>query len=128
MNELLGYSAEEARERFARINALIEALYERFPSLGRIGATVPLECEACDAEVIAERWEHYSKVLAAELGKGAGALRAPAKGPLKCNLTKIVAGFYGCALRSKGSLLVYAVCGYGVFCASCDGGIADYIC
>lgn len=128
MNELLGYSAEEARERFARINVLIETLYDRYPSLRHAESAVPPECETCDSEAIAERWERISSVLAAETGKSAGALDAPAKAPLKCNMQKLIMGFYACAQRAGASFIVYLMCSYVVFCASCDGGVSEYIC
>jgi hypothetical protein len=47
---------------------------------------------------------------------------------MKCKWTQLTIGFMLCALKSGGSLLVYGICAYAVFCGSCGGGMADIIC
>jgi hypothetical protein len=128
-NALLGLTPDEARSRFDRIKTLVDALFERFPALTDIAAREESEYAACDAEGIALAWEHYSKVLPAVLGRGAAlAKEAPERPPLKCKATQLVAGFFLCSLKAAGSVAFYTICSYGVFCSSCDGGIADIIC
>ena len=128
-NELLGLTADEAQARYERINALVGALYTRYPQLKDVEKRATYECTACDVEGVAEAWEHLSRVLAPELGAGAGqALQAPARAPLKCKWTQLAVGFGLCAAKSGGSLLFYSACSYGVFCGSCDGGLASIIC
>jgi len=128
-NELLGFTAEEAQARYERINALVGSLHTRYPQLKDAEKRSTYECTACDVEGVASAWEHLSKVLAPEPGAGAGqALQAPARGPLKCKWTQLAVGFGLCAAKSGGSLLFYAACSYGVFCGSCDGGVASIIC
>jgi hypothetical protein len=128
-NELLGLTEAERRARFERIDALVNSLYARFPALREVEAREAAAIETCDIECAASNWERYVKILAVELsGDGAPALRAPTKGPLKCKMEQIVTGFAACATRSGGSALVYVVCSYGVFCASCEGGISDLLC
>ena len=127
-NELLGLTDAEAQARFERIAALLRALHDRYPALGRLEASASSGCEACDVDRIAASWEHYSKVLAVEPDGNAGALKAPARAPLQCKMRQLVIGFGVCAARSGGSLLIYALCSYGVFCGSCSGGAADVIC
>ena len=127
-NELLGFTEAGARARFERINALLRALHDRYPALGRLEASASSGCGACDVDRIAASWEHYSKVLAVEPGGNAGALKAPARAPLQCRMRQLVVGFAVCAARSGGSLLIYSLCSYGVFCGSCSGGAADVIC
>jgi outer membrane murein-binding lipoprotein Lpp len=128
-NELLGLTADEAQARYERINALVGALYTRYPQLKDAGESSTYECTACDVESVAAAWEHLSQVLAPEAGAGAGgALEAPARGPLKCKWTQLAVGVGLCAVKSGGSLLFYTACSYGVFCGSCDGGIASVIC
>jgi hypothetical protein len=128
-NRLLGLTDAEAHERAARIDALIEALFERYPALADAqgpddGAAV---CGDCTVDRIADSWERYSRVLSARLA-GDGTLMAPARGPLKCRMRQVIVGFAICAARSGGSVLFYAICSYGVFCGSCSGGAADIIC
>jgi hypothetical protein len=128
-NELLGFTEAERRARFERIDTLINSLYARYPALREVEAREAAAIETCDIECAASNWERYAKVLAVDLsGDGASALRAPAKGPMKCKMTQLFIGFGLCSLRSGGSALFYAVCSYGVFCASCDGGISDLLC
>jgi len=127
-NELLGFTETQARARFERIAALLRALHDRYPALGRLETAASAECEACDIDRIAASWEHYSKVLAVELGEGGQALKAPARAPLQCKMRQLIVGFAVCAARSGGSLLIYSLCSYGVFCGSCSGGAADVIC
>lgn len=128
-NELIGLTEAEGRARFERIDALINSLYARYPSLKDAEAREAAAIETCDIECVASNWGRYSKVLAVELsGDGTPALRAPARGPMKCKMRQIVVGFALCALRSGGSAFFYGVCSYGVFCASCDGGISDMLC
>ncbi|MGD1049043.1 MAG: hypothetical protein ABR899_09890 [Candidatus Krumholzibacteriaceae bacterium] len=134
-NELLGLTAEEAQARYERINTLVGSLYESYPQLKDVQARATYECAVCDVEGVAAAWEHLSKVLAPGAGggvlAGAGAgqgLQAPARGPLKCKWTQLAVGFGLCAVKSGGSLLFYTACSYGVFCGSCDGGIASVIC
>jgi hypothetical protein len=128
-NALLGLTEAEARARFERIDALVNSLYARYPALREAAAREAASFETCDVDCAASRWERYSKVLEVELsGDGTPALRAPAKGPMKCKMRQIVVGFALCALRSGGNAMFYGVCSYGVFCASCDGGISDLLC
>lgn len=128
-NALLGLTPDEGRARFARIDELVGALFERYPLLADMAGRDAFFCEACDAEGAAAAWEHYSTVLPAVLGETGGlASGAPARPPLRCNMQQIVSGFAACALRSGGSGVVYLACSYGVFCSSCDGGVADIIC
>jgi hypothetical protein len=128
-NELLGYCEVEAKAINDRIAALVGALFEMYPALEGIEAHGESECAACDIERMAETWERYSKVLAAESGgSGELALEAPARAPLKCKMRQLVMGFGLCAMKSGGSLLFYSLCSYGVFCGSCSGGMADVIC
>lgn len=128
-NALLGLTPDEARARFDRIDALVDALYGRYPMLADIAAREDMRYSACDAEGIALAWEHYSKVLPAVLGRNAAlAEGAPARPPLTCKVAQLIAGFALCAFKSGGSAAFYFVCSYGVFCSSCDGGVADIIC
>jgi hypothetical protein len=128
-NELLGITEAERRARFERIDELVNSLYARYPALRDAGAHGAASIETCDVECAASNWERYAKILAVELsGDGAPALRAPARGPLKCKMEQIVTGFAACAMRSGGSAIIYFVCSYGVFCASCEGGISDVLC
>jgi hypothetical protein len=128
-NALLGLTPGEARARFERIDALVGSLCARYPSLTEIVAREEFRYPACDADGIALAWEHYSRVLPAVLDRsGARVPGAPARPPLICKMTQLVMGFSLCALKSGGSAAVYVVCSYGVFCASCDGGITDIIC
>ena len=128
-NELLGLKEDERRSRFERIDALINSLYARYPALKEAEASEAAAFEPCDIDCAASNWESYAKVLPAELsGDGAPAGRAPARSPMKCNMRQIIVGFGLCAMRSGGSALFYTVCSYGVFCASCDGGISDLLC
>jgi hypothetical protein len=128
-NELLGITEAEGRAIFERIDALVNSLYARYPALRDIEAREAAAFEACDVECAAMKWERYAKVLAIELsGDGSQALKAPAKGPMKCQMRQIVMGFALCAMRSGGNTVLYGICSYGVFCASCDGGISDLLC
>ena len=128
-NALLGLTPDEARARFDRIDALVDALFERYPALADIAAREETRLSICDAEGVALAWEHYSKVLPAALDQGGARVHgAPARPPLICKVTQLVAGFSLCALRSAGSAAFYFVCSYGVFCSACDGGIAAIIC
>lgn len=128
-NELLGLTADEAQARYERINALVGALYTRYPQLKDVEKRSTYDCTACDVEGVAAAWEHLSQVLAPAGGAGAGqALQAPARGPLKCKWTQLAVGFALCGVKAGGSLLFYATCSYGVFCGSCDGGAASIIC
>jgi hypothetical protein len=129
VNALFGLTPGEARARFERIDALVDALFDRYPALVEIAGREEEACRGCDAEGIALAWEHYSKVLPAVLGRDAGlSAGAPMRPPLTCKVTQLVVGFALCALRSGGSMGFYVICGYGVFCSSCSGGIADIIC
>jgi hypothetical protein len=128
-NELLGLTEAERRATFERIDTLINSLYARYPALREAETREAASIETCDIECAASNWERYAKVLAVELsGDGAPALRAPARSPMKCKMRQIIIGFGLCSLRSGGNALFYAVCSYGVFCASCDGGISDLLC
>jgi hypothetical protein len=128
-NELLGFTEAERRARFERIDALINSLYARYPSLREAETREAAAFETCDIECAASSWERYAKVLAVELSEnGTPALRAPARGPMKCQMKQIFFGFALCAMRSGGNAILYGVCSYGVFCASCDGGISDLLC
>ena len=71
-NELLGLTADEAQARYERINALVGALYTRYPQLKDAEKRSTYECTACDVEGVAAAWEHLSQVLAPEAGAGAG--------------------------------------------------------
>ncbi len=139
-NELFGYSSDEARATFERIDALTGALFARYPALAEMAARDEWRYPACGVEDVALAWESYSKTLPAALEAGAAscarvalagreaARMAPARPPLTCKVTQLVVGFTLCALKSGGSLGFYTVCSFGVFCSSCDGGIADIIC
>ena len=128
-NELLGYCEVEAKAINDRIATLVGALSETYPALKGSEAQGAFECAACEIERMAASWEHYSKVLAVEFGGNSPlALEAPARAPLKCKMRQLIMGFGLCAMRSGGSLLFYSLCSYGVFCGSCDGGVADIIC
>jgi hypothetical protein len=128
-NELLGLTETERRARFDRIDALIRSLHSRYPALREAEAREAAAAQTCDVECAAASWERYAKVLAVELsGEGAPTLRAPAKGPMKCKMRQIIIGFGLCSLRSGGNAILYAVCSYGVFCTSCNGGISDLLC
>ena len=128
-NELLGITEAEGRARFERIDALVNSLYARYPALREVEARETAAFETCDIDCASSRWERYSKVLAVELSvDGTPALRAPARDPMKCKMRQIVMGFALCAVRSGGNTLLYGICSYGVFCASCDGGISDLLC
>ncbi|MFA4947438.1 MAG: hypothetical protein WC674_02885 [Candidatus Krumholzibacteriia bacterium] len=128
-NALLGLTPDEARARFDRIDALVDALFERYPALADIAVREEAHLPVCDADGIALAWEHYSKVLPAAFGQGAALVQgAPARPPLTCKTTQLVVGFALCALKSGGAASLYFVCSYGVFCSACDGGLADIIC
>jgi hypothetical protein len=127
-NALLGLTPAEARARFERIDALVDALFDRYPALAEIAARED-SYQACDAEGIALAWEHYSKVLPGALGRGAElSAGAPARPPMTCKMAQLIAGAALCAVKSAGSTVYYLVCSYGVFCSACDGGVADIIC
>ncbi len=131
-NELLGLSDAEAAELWGRVNAALGSLYARFPELGgRLGGT-RAACGACDAEQFAIAWGGYvsraSSIGIAATGSAHGPEGAPARPPMKCKWAQLGVGFAMCAIKSGGSLLIYAICSFGVFCASCDGGIADIVC
>jgi hypothetical protein len=128
-NELLGLSEAEAAALWARIDAAIGSLYANYPELsGPLDGGQP-SCGACDAGDFAELWARYLSVVSAG-GAGApvGPEGSPARPPMKCKWAQFTAGIAFCAVRSGGSLLLYAICAYGVFCGSCDGGIADILC
>jgi hypothetical protein len=128
-NALLGLTPDEARARFDRIDALVGTLFARYPALADIAARDGWRYPACDAEGVALAWEHYSRVLPSVLdGGGPRAFGAPARPPLICKMTQFIIGISLCALKSAGSATFYFICSYGVFCGSCDGGIADLIC
>jgi hypothetical protein len=128
-NALLGLSPDEARARFERIHALVGALFARYPALADMAAGEEGRCAACDAEGVALAWEHYARVLPEMLGRNAElSQQAPARPPLICKMTQFIIGISLCALKSGGSAVFYFICSYGVFCGSCDGGIADLIC
>jgi len=141
-NDLLGFSSEEASNLDRRMQTLIKTLCDRHPELGRLVAQRASEpgCEACDTERLAVSWDAQARAITAvraadeaassAAGRhwGAGGSLAPARAPLTCNWTQLVVGFAVCAARSAGSLFLYVLCSYGVFCGSCDGGTADVIC
>jgi hypothetical protein len=128
-NELLGLTEADAQTLTDRIDGLIDSLHDRFPALREAEARSALECEACDLESVASSWERLSKTLAIEIAEqGRLASEAPARPPLVCKKAQLVIGMGLCAIKSGGNLLFYAVCSYGVFCGSCDGGMADVIC
>jgi hypothetical protein len=129
LEEDLRETGELAELIAIRDEIAVGALFEMYPALEGIEAHGESECAACDIERMAETWERYSKVLAAESGgSGELALEAPARAPLKCKMRQLVMGFGLCAMKSGGSLLFYSLCSYGVFCGSCSGGMADVIC
>ncbi len=74
-NELLGLTEAERRARFERIDALLNSLYARYPTLRDAGAREAAAFETCDIDCAASSWERYSKTLAVELcrGRDAGA-------------------------------------------------------
>ncbi len=132
-NALFGFTPDEARETFDRIDALTQSLFTRYPALSEIAARDEWRYPACGVEDVALAWEHYSKTLPAALDEsaisdGSAALRAPARPPLTCKMTQLIVGFALCGVKSGGNMGFYTVCSYGVFCSSCDGGIADIIC
>jgi hypothetical protein len=141
-NELLGFSSLEARELQRRMEALIGSLQGAYPALERLVAqkVSESECDACDMDRLAASWDTYARALAAtrvaDRGASSAASRdgeagislSPARAPLTCKWTQLTVGLVLCAVRSGGSLLFYALCSYGVFCGSCDGGMADVIC
>jgi len=128
-NELLGLTPVEASARRDRINALVASLRGRYAALENIEARIEIKCAECDIDHIALSWEYYRRVLAAPIGGSAQpAPEAPERAPLKCRMSQLVIGFGLCAIKSGGNLLFYAICSYGVFCGSCDGGMADVIC
>jgi hypothetical protein len=127
-NALFGYTSDEARATFERIDALTGALFARYPALAGMAARDEWRYPACGVEDVALAWESYSKTLPAALVGGDPALRAPARPPLTCKMTQLIVGFALCAVKSAGQMGFYTVCSFGVFCSSCDGGIADVIC
>ncbi len=128
-NELLGITEAERRARFERIDALLNALYSRYPALKDEAERAAAATATCDVDCAASRWERYSKTLSVALSAGGTtALRAPARAPLKCNYRAIVTGFAACAIGSGGNTTIYFICSYGVFCDSCTGGITEVIC
>ena len=141
-NELLGFSSLEASELQNRIQGLIGSLYGKYPALEQLVAqkVSESECDACEVDRLAASWDTHARALAeartADLEASSAAGRhggtevalAPARAPLTCKWTQLTVGIVLCAVRSGGSLLFYALCSYGVFCGSCDGGMADVIC
>ena len=131
-NELLGLSPAEAGELQGRIDAALASLSARYPELGGLIAAGQSECVACDIDRLAAMWGRYSSLAARRGREGADpavwAEGAPAREPLRCQWMQLVLGFGMCALRSGGSLLLYGLCAYGVFCGSCSGGAADILC
>jgi hypothetical protein len=141
-NELLGLSGPEASKLQGRIETLIGSLYGKYPVLEQLVAqeATRAECGACDMNRLAASWDSYSQTLAAARAAGAapglasnawggaGSSLSPARAPLVCKWTQLTVGFVLCAIKSGGSLFFYALCSYGVFCGSCDGGAADVIC
>jgi hypothetical protein len=138
-NEVLGLSSLEAKEIQDRMVALIGSLCDRYTVLGDLVAREISESMSggCDLDRFVDAWDAYSARIRAELSSsspgtdqsGAGdRFFAPAHEPLKCKWAQLTIGFAVCAVKSGGSLLVYAVCSYGVFCGSCEGGISDALC
>jgi hypothetical protein len=132
-NALFGFTPDEARATFDRIDGLTQSLFTRYPALADMAARDEWRYPACGVEDVALAWERYAKTLPAALDEGAipggsAALRAPARPPLTCKMTQLIVGFALCAVKSGGHVGFYTVCSYGVFCSSCDGGIADIIC
>jgi hypothetical protein len=127
-NALFGYTPDEARATFDRIDALTGALVARYPALAETAARDEASYPACGVEDVAIAWEHYSNTLPAALADGSAAGMAPARAPLTCKTPQLIVGFMLCAVKSGGSLGLYATCSYGVFCSACDGGMADIIC
>lgn len=132
-NALFGFAPDEARATFDRIDALTQALFARYPALAEIAARDEGRAAACGVEDVALAWERYSKTLPAALDGGPpsgefAAPRAPGRAPLTCKTAQLIVGFALCAVKSGGNVGFYAVCSYGVFCSSCDGGVADIIC
>jgi hypothetical protein len=141
-NELLGLSGAEASALGRRIETLVGALYDRHPELRRLveQEASASGCRACDADRLIASWDARAAAFVghrisdaasssgAGLSVGAGISLAPERAPLTCKWTQLVVGMALCALKSGGSLLFYAICSYGVFCGSCDGGAADAIC
>ncbi len=145
-NELLGLSKSDAKRIQDRMECLIGSLCSRFPMLEELVAERALayESNACDTDCLTTSWDVYSRAFAAaqlnDLVSDSGATPAagregesggslsPARTPLICKWSQLMVGFALCGVKSAGSLLFYAICSYGVFCGSCDGGVADMIC
>jgi hypothetical protein len=141
-NDLLGFSSEEASDLDRRMQTLIETLCDRHPELERLVARSASEpaCVGCDTERLAASWDAQARAITAARAAdedassaagrqwGAGGSLAPSRAPLACKWTQLTVGLAMCAIRSGGSFLFYALCSYGVFCGSCDGGMADVLC